>query len=289
MILEPSHAVCSAGRRRLPAARGHNLPAVLFVTWNVNSLRARLPRVLELLEQHQPDVVALQETKCSPANFPVAELELAGYDAVHHSGGQWAGVALLFRRPLAPDMPVLGLPDDAIPSEARWCEATVAGTRFVSTYVPNGRSLDSPEYPRKLAFLEAAAKRAAAIRMAADGTSLVIAGDMNVAPADADVYDPALYVGATHASEPERAALAAIQEAGDLVDAYRYVHPDEQQFTWWDYRAGNFHKNLGMRIDLALVSSGLAEGLMACGIDRDFRKGFKPSDHAPLLVWMGLG
>ena len=275
--------------RRLPAGTGHNLAAVLFVTWNVNSLRARLPRVLELLEQHQPDVVALQETKCSPANFPVAELELAGYDAVHHSGGQWAGVALLFRRPLAPDMPLLGLPDDAIPSEARWCEATVAGTRFVSTYVPNGRTLDSPEYPRKLAFLEAAAKRAAAIRMAADGTSLVIAGDMNVAPADADVYDPAVYVGATHASEPERAALAAIQERGDLVDAYRYVHPDEQQFTWWDYRAGNFHKNLGMRIDLALVSSGLAEGLMACGIDRDFRKGFKPSDHAPLLVWMGLG
>lgn len=288
-MLEPSHAVCSAGPRRPPAAIRHNLPAVLFVTWNVNSLRARLPRVLELLEQHQPDVVALQETKCSPANFPVAELELAGYDAVHHSGGQWAGVALLFRRPLAPDKPLLGLPEDAIPSEARWCEATVAGTRFVSTYVPNGRSLDSPEYPRKLAFLEAAAKRAAAIRMAADGTSLVIAGDMNVAPADADVYDPAVYVGATHASEPERAALAAIQESGDLVDAYRYMHADEQQFTWWDYRAGNFHKNLGMRIDLALVSSGLAEGLMACGIDRDFRKGFKPSDHAPLLVWMGLG
>ena len=289
MILEPSHAVCSAGRPRLPAGTGHNLPAVLFVTWNVNSLRARLPRVLGLLEQHQPDIVALQETKCSPANFPVAELELAGYDAVHHSGGQWAGVALLFRRPLAPDMPLLGLPEDAIPSEARWCEATVAGTRVVSTYVPNGRSLDSPEYPRKLAFLEAAAKRAAAIRVVADGTSLVIAGDMNVAPADADVYDPAVYVGATHASEPERAALAAIQERGDLVDAYRYVHPDEQQFTWWDYRAGNFHKNLGMRIDLALVSSGLAEGLIACGIDRDFRKGFKPSDHAPLLVWMGLG
>jgi len=273
----------------LPAAVRHNLPAVLFVTWNVNSLRARLPRVLELLEQHQPDVVALQETKCSPANFPIAELDVAGYDAVHHSGGQWAGVALLFRRPLAPDMPLLGLPDDTIPTEARWCEATANGTRFVSTYVPNGRSLDSPEYPRKLAFLEAAAKRAAAIRTAADGTSLVIAGDMNVAPADADVYDPALYVGATHASEPERAALAAIQECGDLVDAYRYMHPDDQQFTWWDYRAGNFHKNLGMRIDLALVSSGLAEGLMACGIDRDFRKGFKPSDHAPLLVWMGLG
>lgn len=262
---------------------------MLFVTWNVNSLRARLPRVLELLEQHQPDVVALQETKCSPANFPVAELELAGYDAIHHSGGQWAGVALLIRRPLAPDLPLLGLPGDAIPSEARWCEATVAGTRFVSTYVPNGRTLDSPEYPRKLAFLEAAAKRAAAIRTASDGTSLLIAGDINIAPADADVYDPQAYIGATHVSEPERAGLAAIQERGGLVDAYRYMHPDEQQFTWWDYRAGSFHKNLGMRIDLALVSSELAEGLMACGIDRDFRKGFKPSDHAPLLVWLGLG
>jgi exodeoxyribonuclease-3 len=289
MILEPCRAECTTGRPRLSGGIGRNLPAVLFVTWNVNSLRARLPRVIELLEQHQPDVVALQETKCSPANFPVADLELAGYDAVHHSGGQWAGVALLFRRPLAPDMPLLGLPDDAIPSEARWCEATVNGTTFVSTYVPNGRSLDSPEYSRKLEFMEAAGKRAAAIRMAADGTSLVIAGDINVAPADADVYDPAVYVGTTHTSEPERAALAAIQQGGDLVDAYRYMHPDEQQFTWWDYRAGNFHKNLGMRIDLALVSSGLAEGLMACGIDRDFRKGFKPSDHAPLLVWLGLG
>ena len=217
MILEPSHARCSAGRPHLPAGIRHNLAAVLFVTWNVNSLRARLPRVLELLEQHQPDVVALQETKCSPANFPVAELELAGYDAVHYSGGQWAGVALLFRRPLAPDMPLLGLPDDTIPSEARWCEATVAGTRFVSTYVPNGRALDSPEYPRKLAFLEAAAKRAAAIRMAAEGTSLVIAGDMNVAPADADVYDPA-----TTSARPTPVSRSAPRS-----------RPSRKAATWW--------------------------------------------------------
>ncbi|MDE3130220.1 MAG: exodeoxyribonuclease III [Acidobacteriota bacterium] len=261
---------------------------MLFVTWNVNSLRARLPRVLELLAAHQPDVVALQETKCTPENFPLAELDGAGYGAVHHSGGQWAGVALLVRRPLAPDLPALGLPGDTTPSEARWCEATVSGIRFVSTYVPNGRTLESPEFPRKLAFLEAAAKRAAAIRSEVGEGSPMIAGDFNVAPADADVYDPLAYVGATHVSAPERAGLEAIMAAGSLVDAYRHVHADEVQFTWWDYRAGNFHKNLGMRIDLALIGAERADGLMACGIDRDFRKGFKPSDHAPLLVWMGL-
>ena len=116
----------------------------------------------------------------------------------------------------------------------------------------------------------------------------MIAGDINVAPADEDVYDPLAYVGSTHVSEPERNALEMIKRDGSLIDAFRHLHPDEQQFTWWDYRAGNFHKNLGMRIDLALVGSEMAAGLMACGIDRDFRKGFKPSDHAPLLVWMGL-
>jgi exodeoxyribonuclease-3 len=262
---------------------------VLFVTWNVNSLRARLPRVLELLETHQPDVVALQETKCTQENFPLLELDAAGYEVIHHSTGQWAGVALLVRRPLAPDLPLLGLPGDAVPTEARWCEVTVSGIRFVSTYVPNGRTLDSPEFPRKLGFLEAAAKRAAAIRAENPELSLVIAGDMNVAPDDGDVYDPEAYIGSTHVSEPERAGLAAIMEQGALIDAYRQAHPVDPQFTWWDYRAGNFHKNLGMRIDLVLIGRELADALMAAGIDRDFRKGFKPSDHAPLLVWLGLG
>lgn len=261
---------------------------MLFVTWNVNSLRARLPRVLELLELHRPDVVALQETKCTPANFPAPELDLAGYEAVHHSGGQWAGVALLVRRPLAPDLPVLGLHGDAVPEEARWCEATVSGMTFISTYVPNGRTLDSPEFPRKLGFLEAAAARVEALRASAHAATgargLLLAGDMNIAPADIDVYDPGAYVGATHVSEPERERLAAIQERGQLVDAFRRLHPELQQFTWWDYRAGNFHKNLGMRIDLALISSELAGALDSCGIDRNFRKGAKPSDHAPLLV-----
>jgi exodeoxyribonuclease-3 len=256
---------------------------VLIVSWNVASLRARMPRVLELLAQHRPDVVCLQETKCAPENFPVAELEAAGYGVVENSGGQWAGVALLIRSPLTAADPLVGLPGDPVPSEARWVEATVDGIRIVSTYVPNGRALDSPEFPRKLAFLEAAAMRAAA----RTDEPWVIAGDMNIAPADADVYDPLAFAGSTHVSAQERSALADILTRGGLVDAYRRLHPADPQFTWWDYRAGNFHKNLGLRIDLALVSERLAPQLTECGIDRDFRKGQKPSDHAPLLVRLG--
>lgn len=266
-----------------------------FVTWNVNSLRARLPRVLELLELHSPDVVCLQETKCAPDTFPEAALAEAGYASVHHSGGQWAGVALAARRDLAGSRsgplsdPVYGLAGEVAADEARWVEATVAGVRFVSTYVPNGRSLDSPEFPRKLQFLEAAARRAAILAgphpsAKGDLGGLVIAGDMNVAPEDADVYDPGLFRESTHVSDAERSRLTAIEAAGSLVDAYRAVHPDSPQFTWWDYRAGNFHKGLGLRIDLALVSAALVPRLVSCGIDRDFRKGTKPSDHAPLLV-----
>jgi exodeoxyribonuclease III len=253
---------------------------VLVVTWNVASLRARMPRLLELLAQHQPDVVCLQETKCTNDNFPSAELEAAGYSVVQNSGGQWAGVALLIRAPLTAADPLVGLPGDPVPSEARWVEATVAGIRIVSTYVPNGRELDSPEFPRKLAFLEAAATRAAAL----GEQPLVIAGDINIAPAEVDVYDPRAFVGSTHVSADERSRLTAILDSGGLVDAYRHLHPTEQQFTWWDYRGGSFHKNLGLRIDLALISEALASRLTECAIDREFRKGEKPSDHAPLLL-----
>jgi exodeoxyribonuclease III len=253
-----------------------------IVTWNVNSLRARMPRVLQLLEEHAPDVALLQETKTTADTFPLAELEDAGYGAVHHSGGQWAGVAVLARSGHSLEDPQIGLPGDAVSHEARWCEATVDGIRFASVYVPNGRTLDSPEYPRKLAFLEAMGARIAQLRAG----GLIVGGDMNIAPADADVYDPAAFVGGTHVSAPERDHLEAIL-AGGMVDAYRALHPDEVQYTWWDYRAGNFHKGLGLRIDLALVSASLAPGLTACGIDRDYRKGTKPSDHAPLLLELG--
>ena len=253
-----------------------------IVTWNVNSLKVRLPRVLELLAEHRPDVVCLQETKAAPDAFPVAELAQAGYAAVHHSGGRWAGVALLARDGLALDDPVLTLAGDAVPEEARWCEATVEGIRFASVYVPNGRALDSPEFPRKLAFLDAMGARIGALcREGAAG--VVVVGDMNIAPADADVYDPSAFAGATHVSTPERDRLEAILAVG-MTDAYRALHSDGVQHTWWDYRAGNFHKGLGLRIDLALVSASLRGRLRACGIDRDYRKGTKPSDHAPLIL-----
>lgn len=250
-----------------------------IATWNVNSLRVRLPRVLEFLAQHSPDVACLQETKTASDAFPTAELAEAGYHAVHHSAGQWSGVAILARDHLGLADPVLGLAGDPVPGEARWCEATVEGIRVASVYVPNGRSLDSPEYPRKLAFLDAMSARAAEL----GPERLIIAGDMNIAPADQDVYDPEAFIGGTHVSEPERAHLRAMQAIG-LSDAYRALHPGETQYTWWDYRAGHFHKGLGLRIDLLLVGSELAPLITSCGIDRNYRKGKKPSDHAPLLL-----
>jgi exodeoxyribonuclease-3 len=253
-----------------------------IVTWNVNSLRARLPRVLQLLDEHQPDVALLQETKSAPDTFPTDELAEAGYAAVHNSGGQWAGVAVLARSGMTLSDPHTGLPGDSVADEARWCEATVEGIRLASVYVPNGRTLDSPEYPRKLAFLDAMGARIAEL----SGSDLIVGGDMNIAPSDLDVYDPAAFVGGTHVSAPEREHLERITAAG-MVDAYRQLHPGEVQYTWWDYRAGNFHKGLGLRIDLMLVSGDLAARLVSCGIDRDYRKGKKPSDHAPLLLELG--
>jgi exodeoxyribonuclease-3 len=250
-----------------------------IVTWNVNSLRVRLPRVLSLLAEHRPDVVCLQETKSARDAFPAAELAHAGYGAIHNSGGRWAGVALLARTELTMSDPVLGLVGDPVGDEARWCEALIEGIRFVSVYVPNGRALDSPEFPRKLAFLDAVVARVDAL----GGTPLVIAGDFNIAPADLDVYDPVAFAGATHVTAQERARLVELEDRG-LVDAYRSLHPAEVQYTWWDYRAGNFHRGLGLRIDLALVSTTLAQRLRQCGIDRNYRKATKPSDHAPLLV-----
>jgi exodeoxyribonuclease-3 len=253
-----------------------------LVTWNVNSIRQRLARVLEFVEEHAPDAICLQETKSEANAFPHGELAAAGYRAADHSGGRWAGVAILAREPHELVDPAIGLPGEPVQDECRWIEATIGGIRIVSTYVPNGRVVDSEWYAQKLDFLAAAAERAGAIR--ASGTPLVVAGDMNVAPEDLDVYDPAAFATETHVTPAERAALARLADAGGLRDAFRALHPDEQQFTWWDYRAGHFHKNLGLRIDLALVSEALAERLTRAGMERPYRKGARPSDHAPLLV-----
>ena len=259
--------------------------AVKLVTWNVNSLKARMPRVLEFLETQRPDVACLQETKCDADAFPAGELLAAGYRAVHHSGGRWAGVAILARDGLDLGDPTAGLPGELVADEARWIEATVDGVRVASVYVTNGRAVGTPTFDEKLAFLDAMAARAAQLRDA----PLVIAGDFNVAPADLDVYDPAAFAESTHVTAAERRRVEAIQAQGGLVDAYRRLHPDEPGYTWWDYRQGHFHRGMGLRIDLVLAGEALAGRLEACGIVRDFRKGTKPSDHAPLVAAFAAG
>ena len=247
-----------------------------LATWNVNSLVARMPRVLDLLAQHQPDVLFMQETKTEPGGFPLLELEAAGYRALHHSTGRWAGVALLARGEVVEVC--AGLAGEPSRDEARWLEADVDGVRVVSVYVPNGRAPDSPFYEDKLRFLDAMAERVAEL----SSGPLVVAGDFNVCPTDLDVYDPDAFTGATHVTPPERERFQALLDAG-LTDAFRELHPGEPGFTWWDYRQGHFQFDKGLRIDGFLLSQPVAGDLIACGIDRDFRKGPRPSDHAPLL------
>lgn len=248
-----------------------------LATWNVNSLNVRLPRVLEFLDAHAPDVVLMQETKTEPDAFPTGALRDAGYESAHHSAGRWAGVAIAAREGI--EDVAAGLHGEPARDEARWLEATVGGTRFVSVYVPNGRAVGTPTYDDKLRFLEAAAERVRALA----GGPLAVGGDFNVCPTDLDVYDPAAFVGSTHVTPEERERFAALLEAG-TVDAFRELHPDEPGFTWWDYRQGHFHRKMGLRIDAILLSPPLAGGLRTAGIDRNFRKGPKPSDHAPLLA-----
>jgi exodeoxyribonuclease-3 len=257
---------------------------VRLISYNVNSIGARLPRLIALLDRLDPDVVCVQETKCTPEKFPHLPLEGTGYVAADHSGGRWAGVAVIARHELGVDDVTIGLPGEAAPDEARWVEATVDGVRCVSTYVPNGQALGTEAFAQKLVFLEAMADRAATL---ADRPTM-IAGDMNVCPADIDVWNADQVHGATHITDDERSRLAAVLETG-YVDSFRRLHPEEPGFTWWDYRAGHFHKGYGLRIDLALASTSLAGRLEAAEVNRAFRKPTtvpesKPSDHAPLVV-----
>jgi exodeoxyribonuclease III len=248
-----------------------------LATWNVNSLQARLPRVLELVELHRPDVLLMQETKTEPNAFPMLELEAAGYRAVHHSAGRWAGVALLARGEI--DGVRAGLTGEPSRGEARWLEADVDGMRVVSVQVPGGRSPDSPFYEEKLCFLDAMAERVATL---AGGGPLVVAGDMGVCATDLDVYDPTAFVGATHVTQPERERFQRLLDTG-LVDAFRSLHPHDPGFTWWDRRQAHFRRRKGLRIDVVLLSPQVARELIECGIDRSFRMGSNPSDHAPLI------
>ncbi len=253
-----------------------------LVTWNVNSIRARLPRVLELLDAHAPAVVCVQETKATSTTFPREALAAVGYRTVECSEGRWNGVALLVRDGLPVEDVRVDLPGGPAPEEARWIEATVDGVRVASVYVPNGRDRDHPLFGVKLRFL--AAMRDRLLVLAGDGPA-VVAGDLNVAPEDRDVWDVAQLGLSTHVTPAERAGVAALLEVGYL-DAFREVEPVAAGFTWWDYRMQAYRRGWGMRIDLVLTSRDLVP--TTCAVDTRFREpnaaGDKPSDHAPVVV-----
>lgn len=256
------------------------LIAVRIVTWNVNSLRARMPRVEEWILDVEPDVLCLQETKLADDAFPHERFLEMGYEAVHHGQGQWNGVAILSRVGL--EDPLAGFGDDEEPDpEARLVWATCGGLRIASAYVPNGRSLDDDHYRYKLAWLARLHRK---LQSHHDPTEpLVILGDWNVAPEDRDVWDPAQFTDTTHTSAKERDALAALEQWG-LVDVFRQIHDEPGIFSWWDYRGGSFHRRRGMRIDLIEATAPVAARAEYAVIDRNARKGERPSDHAPVLV-----
>jgi exodeoxyribonuclease III len=254
---------------------------VRIATWNVNSVRQRVPRLLPWLDQRQPDVACLQETKLADDAFAQLlgdALAERGYAVAVHGEPTWNGVAILSRVGL--DDVVVGLPGaPGFPHpEARAVSADCGGIRVVSVYVPNGRVPDSEHYRYKLAWLASLREMLAAGRDA-----MVVCGDMNIAPTDDDVFDPDAYVGQTHVTAPERAALAELQGLG-LRDVVRDRWPNQRVFTYWDYRAGMFHQDLGMRIDLVLASEAVAGRVRAAWVDRHARKGSGPSDHAPVIV-----
>ena len=273
-----------------------------IATWNVNSLKARQEAVENWLTRAAPDILLIQETKLTDADAPVMAFAMAGYQLAHHGEGRWNGVAIAARNGLAVSDVVTNFGDgpvrDSGPGgagaevtgeddfdpfdEARMIAATIEGIQVVSLYAPNGRVVGSPFYAGKLAWFARLARWIRETTTPED--ALVIGGDFNVAPTDLDVWDPAAVHGGTHVSEPERAAFRSLLEPG-LIDAYRAQRKEPGRFTWWDYRAGMFHKNFGMRIDHLLVSAPVAARVVGAEIDRDARKGPPvPSDHAPLLI-----
>jgi exodeoxyribonuclease-3 len=272
---------CRLGRSPDPTPRPLPLRPVRVATWNVNSVKQRVPRLLPWLEQRRPDVLCLQETKLTDEAFDELlgdELTSRGYAVARHGQARWNGVAILSRIGLE-DI-VVGLADaPGFPGpEARAVSATCGGVRVHSVYVPNGREPDSEHYHYKLAWLAALGEV-----LAHGPEAVMVCGDMNIAPADIDVFDPDAYAGQTHVTPPERAALAKLQALG-LHDVVRDRWPTERVFTYWDYRAGMFHQDLGMRIDLVLGSATVAGRVRAAWVDRQARKGTGPSDHAPVIV-----
>jgi len=254
---------------------------VRVATWNVNSVKQRIPRLLPWLDDRQPDVVCLQETKLTDGAFADLlgdELARRGYATAHYGEAQWNGVAILSRVGL--EDVVAGIPGaPGFPhQEARAIAATCNDLRVHSVYVPNGRVPDSEHFRYKLAWLAALKQM-----LMAGPTATLVCGDMNIAPSDADVFDPEAYVGQTHVTPAERAALAQLTSNG-LHDVVRERWPEARIFTYWDYRAGMFHQDMGMRIDLVLATAPVASRVQAAWVDRQARKGSGPSDHAPVVV-----
>jgi exodeoxyribonuclease-3 len=253
-----------------------------IATWNVNSLKARMPRVEEWLAYAQPDVLCLQETKLADDAFPALAFSALGYASAQHGHNQWNGVAILSR---------VGIDDvttgfdatvvDPYEGDARLLAATCAGVRVVSVYVPNGREVGTEFYDRKLEWLDRLAEWVPSQASPAD--PLAVLGDFNVAPDDRDVWSVKAFAGATHVTEPERAAVARLGEWG-LYDAFRCRYADDRLFSYWDYRRGDFHEHRGMRIDLAFTTQPLVDRLRWAVIDRNARKGKLPSDHAPVIL-----
>ena len=255
-----------------------------IATWNVNSLKVRMERVPEWLEYAQPDVLCLQETKLSDMAFPHMAFSALGYESAHHGSGQWNGVAILSRVGLSGT--IMGFADGQVADQdTRLITARCGDLTVCSVYVPNGRSVGSDHYAYKLQWLRRLRSHMGAV--AKPDEHIVVCGDFNIAPEDKDVWDPAAFAGSTHVTVPEREALADL-EAWGLVDVFRAKWPEAKLYTYWDYRAGDFHEHRGMRIDLILASQTLAEQVCWALVDRNARKGKLPSDHAPLFVDVDL-
>jgi exodeoxyribonuclease-3 len=254
-----------------------------LATWNVNSLKVRLPHLLDWLAKHAPDVVCLQETKTEDPNFPVAELEAAGYKAAFSGQKTYNGVAIIARTPLTDVQPGIPSFED---EQKRVVTATVGDLRVVCAYVPNGQAVGSDKYEYKLKWLRAFAAwlRAELARH----PRLVVLGDYNVAPEDRDVHDPKLWEGQVLCSEEERAAFRLLLDLG-LKDSFRLFEQPEKSFTWWDYRMNQFKRNMGLRIDHILVSPDLAAKCTSCAIDVEPRRLERPSDHAPVVAELAVG
>ena len=269
-------------------------------TWNVNSLNARMDRVLGWLEHAQPDVLMMQETKLADDDAPVMPFKMRGYELVHHGEGRWNGVAIASRKAVDADSIVTNFGDGEVRNsgagadryfseedfnpfdEARMLSVVIDGTRYACIFAPNGRVVGSPFYTGKLAWYDRLSRWLA--EATAGDQALIVGGDFNIAPTPDDVWNEKAVHGGTHVSPPEREAFSELLGHG-LVDAYRSKRPEPARFTWWDYRQGHFHKNMGMRIDHLLVTKPLAERVVWAEIDREARKGVPiPSDHAPLFI-----